>query len=99
MSVFRPTLNPGIGPRDDLPDILLTWFIQVTGLAAALIFGVFSILSWVDSQHAKEQAKAANLLAVAAICAQVGVSTTPLSSILHENLGSGISGANVSNAI
>lgn len=70
--------------RDESIDqILLTWLIQVTALAAAIVFGVFSILSWVDSQHAKAQAKTANslaksqadtanLLAIAAICAQSG---------------------------
>lgn len=59
----------------ELPDIILTWFVSITGLAAALIFGVFAVLSWIDSQHAKAQANASNLIALAAICAQVNVRT------------------------
>jgi hypothetical protein len=57
--------------EDSLPSILLTWFIQVMGLAAALIFGTFSILSWIDAQQAKAQANAANIIALAAMCAQL----------------------------
>jgi hypothetical protein len=56
---------------DSLPAILLTWFVQVMGLTAALIFGTFSILSWIDSQHAKAQANAANIIALAAMCVQL----------------------------
>lgn len=60
---------------DDLAGVILTWFLQVVGLAAAIAFGVFSILSWTTAQDAKQQANtanqqatAANLLALAALC-------------------------------
>ena len=68
---------------DNIPTVILTWFIQVTGLAAGIVFGVFSALAWVNSdtakqqahfansqaEHANSQAKTANLLALAALCA------------------------------
>lgn len=44
---------------DDLASVILTWFIQVTGLAAAITFGVFSVLSWSTAQDAKRQANTA----------------------------------------
>jgi hypothetical protein len=64
-----------------LPDIILTWFIQVVGVIAAIVFGVFAVLSWTEAQddakRAREQADAfrsqantANLIALAAICVQ-----------------------------
>ncbi|KAK5172516.1 uncharacterized protein LTR77_002636 [Saxophila tyrrhenica] len=56
--------------EEPLAQVLLTWFVQVIGLAAAIVFAVFAVLSWIDSQHAKAQANAANLLALAAICTQ-----------------------------
>ncbi|KAK4498809.1 hypothetical protein PRZ48_009319 [Zasmidium cellare] len=58
--------------KDNQPvvEILLNWFIQVTGLTAAIVFGVFSILSWTDSRSAKKQADTANLLAFVSICTQ-----------------------------
>ena len=55
--------------EESLPSILLLWFIQVVGLAAAIIFGVFSVFSWIDAQAAKAQADTANLLALTALCA------------------------------
>ena len=48
--------------------LLLTWFISVTGLAAAIVFGVFSVLSYTNSQKALVQADTASLLALAAVC-------------------------------
>ena len=56
---------------DDIYTDLITAFIQVVGLAAAIIFGIFSVLSWKDAQAAKVQAETANTLALAAICAQI----------------------------
>jgi magnesium-transporting ATPase (P-type) len=64
-----------------LPDIILTWFIQVVGVIAAIVFGVFAVLSWTEAQddakRARDQAEAfrsqantANLIALAAICVQ-----------------------------
>ncbi|KAF2164100.1 hypothetical protein M409DRAFT_25447 [Zasmidium cellare ATCC 36951] len=57
-------------------EILLNWFIQVTGLTAAVVFGVFSVLSWTNSRAAKEQANTANLLSFASICAQIKDNTS-----------------------
>ena len=80
---------------EDLAGVILTWFIQVTGLAAAVTFGIFSVLSWTNAQHAKQQADtaiqqagtanqqatAANLLALAALCSNsVDQVTLPVSS-------------------
>lgn len=56
---------------DDLASIFLTWFIQVTAVAAAITFGNFSVLSWRGAETAKEQANTANLLALAALCRNV----------------------------
>jgi hypothetical protein len=64
-----------------LPDIVLTWFIQVVGVIAAIVFGVFAVLSWTEAQddakRARDQADAfrsqantANSIALAAICVQ-----------------------------
>lgn len=65
---------------DDLASIVLTWFVQVTALAAAITFGIFSVLSWTAAENAKEQANTANLLALAALCGNVAdqVSQLPL---------------------
>jgi hypothetical protein len=38
---------------DDLAGVILTWFIQVTGLAAAVTFGIFSVLSWSTAEDAR----------------------------------------------
>ena len=56
---------------DDLASIALTWFVQVTALAAAITFGIFSVLSWTAAENAKEQANTANLVALAALCGNV----------------------------
>ena len=56
---------------DDLASIALTWFVQVTALAAVITFGLFSVLSWTVAENAKEQANTANLLALAALCGNV----------------------------
>lgn len=42
--------------------------IALIGLAAAIIFGIFSVFSWLNSQTAKEQANIANLFALAQMC-------------------------------
>jgi hypothetical protein len=47
--------------EDDLASILLTWFVRVTALAAAILFGIFSILSWTAAENVKTQANTANL--------------------------------------
>ena len=55
---------------EDIYTDIITAFIQIVGLAAAIIFGTFSVLSWKDAQAARTQAETANVLALAAICAQ-----------------------------
>jgi hypothetical protein len=47
------------------------WFFNTTALAAAITFGLFSVLSWVVADNAREQANTANVLALAALCASV----------------------------
>ena len=66
--------------EDDLAGILLTWFVQVTALAAAITFGVFSVLSWTAAEDAKAQANMANLLALAALCGDAGSQVSILGS-------------------
>ena len=56
---------------DDLATLILNWFIQVTALAAAITFGIFSVLSWIGLERAREQATIANLLALTTLCASV----------------------------
>lgn len=53
---------------ENLATVVLTWFIQVIGVAAAIVFGLFSVLAWTNSQTAKAQAETASVLAFAAIC-------------------------------
>jgi len=47
---------------------IVTLGIALIGLAAAIIFGIFSVFSWLNSQTAKEQANSANLFALAQLC-------------------------------
>ena len=60
-----------------IPETILIWFLQVLGAVAAIVFGVFGILSWSDANVAKQQAdraldqaNAANMPALVALCAQ-----------------------------
>jgi len=46
--------------KGDLAGIILTWLLQVVGVAAAIAFGVFSVLCWVNSETANSQADTAN---------------------------------------
>lgn len=57
--------------EEDIYTTIITAFVQIVGLAAAIIFGTFSVLSWKDAQAARIQAETANTLALAAICAQI----------------------------
>lgn len=84
---------------DDLAGAILTWFIQVTGLAAAVTFGIFSVLSWTTAQDAKHQAntaiqqadtanqeaKMANLLALAALCGNTANEVSLLLRLIWQN--------------
>ena len=56
--------------EQSIPQLIFSGFIQVVGLTAAILFGVYSILSWKNSEEAKAQADAANLLSLLAFCSQ-----------------------------
>ena len=62
---------------DDLASIALTWFVEVTALAAAITFGIFSALPWTAAENAKEQANTANLVALAALCGNIAAQVRP----------------------
>ena len=50
------------------PNAVLTAFIQIIGLTAAIVFGVFSALSWSQSVKATYEAAAANVIAMVTLC-------------------------------
>lgn len=50
---------------------ILIWLLQVVGVSSAIVFGMFSTLAWQNSEIAKSQADAANLLSMVALCAQL----------------------------
>ncbi|KAM7206078.1 hypothetical protein V8F20_002860 [Naviculisporaceae sp. PSN 640] len=50
---------------------ILIWLIQIVGVSAAVIFGMFSTLAWQNSEIAKSQADSANLLSMVALCTQL----------------------------
>lgn len=50
---------------------ILIWLLQVVGVSSAIIFAMFSTLAWQNSEIAKSQADAANLLSMVALCAQL----------------------------
>jgi len=50
---------------------ILTWLLEIIGTSAAVVFGTFSVLSWKNSEVAKAQANAANIVAFGSLCAQV----------------------------
>lgn len=54
----------------NLPETILVWFLQILGAASAIIFGVYGVLSWQNSDTAKSQSDMANMLALIAVCAQ-----------------------------
>lgn len=45
--------------------------LQIAPFVATIVCGVFSVLSWVVSRAAKEQADTANLLVFTSICTQI----------------------------
>ena len=47
------------------------WLFKVKALSAAVTFGIFSVLSWTAADGARAQANTANVLALAALCANV----------------------------
>lgn len=69
-----------------LPESILLWFLQVLGAVTAILFGAFGVLSWqlsnesnrlsgaanAKSDLANAQSSTANLVALVALCAQVG---------------------------
>lgn len=65
-----------------LPESILLWFLQVLGAVTAILFGAFGVLSWQltnDSNRLSSTANAksdtANLVALVALCAQIGADT------------------------
>jgi hypothetical protein len=49
-----------------------SWILQVVGVCSAIVFGVYSILSYRDAEIARQQAETANLFSLLALCSQVG---------------------------
>lgn len=49
----------------------MNWFLQTVGVAAAVIFGVWTVLSWDVSKQANVQSDQANAIALAGVCAQL----------------------------
>jgi len=47
---------------------ILNFFLAFIAIAWAVVFGVFSILSWRSAEKANEQAELANLIALADMC-------------------------------
>ena len=52
----------------DKPNAPLVLFIQVVGLTAAAVFGVFSALAWSQAVKAGYEAAAANTIAIFTLC-------------------------------
>ncbi|KAK4187550.1 hypothetical protein QBC35DRAFT_232382 [Podospora australis] len=48
--------------------MLLNFFLAFVGIAWAVVFGIFSILSWKSSERANELAEFANLVALTDLC-------------------------------
>lgn len=69
-----------------LPESILLWFLQVLGAVTAILFGAFGVLSWqvasesnqlssaanAKSDLANSQSSTANLVALVALCTQLG---------------------------
>lgn len=69
------------------PNDVLTSFMQIFGLTAAIIFGVFSVLSWSQAVKASYEAAAANVIAMVTLCSsQVWTCIPHLLSLRRRNL-------------
>jgi hypothetical protein len=55
-------------PERSLPEVILIWFLQVVGVVAAIVFGVFSTLSWFESVKSTNEAALANAIALVSLC-------------------------------
>ena len=55
----------GVGDR------ILILILQIVGFVTALLFGVFSILSWKLSEKAIAEANTANIISFLSLCAQI----------------------------
>lgn len=60
-----------------LTAIFLTVSISISATGIAIIFGVFSILSWIQARNSVDQARLANHLTFVSFCSSNNVSTTP----------------------
>jgi hypothetical protein len=56
--------------QKSIPEATITWLIQVIGVSAAVIFGIYTVLSWRDAETAKQQATTASLFSLLALCSQ-----------------------------
>ena len=69
------------------PNPLLTGFIQIAGLTAVIIFGIFSALSWSEAVKASYDTAAANVIAMVTLCSsQVGACIPDLLALRCRNL-------------
>ena len=69
------------------PNAVLIWFLQIIGLTAAIVFGVFSALSWSQAVKASYEAAAANTIALVTLCSsQVRTCNPDLLSLRRRNL-------------
>lgn len=62
-----------------LPEVILLWFLEVLGAVTAILFGIFGVMSWKAADEANEKSDVANsrsdtanLVALVALCAQLG---------------------------
>lgn len=64
-----------MAPRSNhrsLPEAILLWFLEVLGAVTAILFGVFGVMSWKAADEANSRSDTANLVALVALCAQLG---------------------------
>jgi hypothetical protein len=62
----------------DLAEQYRDWILQIIGVATAVIFGTWSVLSWDVAKQANTQSRQANALAFAAFCGQVSPNVSVL---------------------
>ena len=55
----------------DILEVVRDWMLQSIGVAAAIIFGTWTILAWEVAKQANLQSVQSNILAFAAVCAQL----------------------------
>jgi hypothetical protein len=69
MSPKRGTTFELVPPTSgSLSQRILLWFLQVFGATAVVLFGTYSVLAWKNSETAKDQADAANLMSFLSLC-------------------------------